>query len=53
MEKWLGEPIPLELHHKDGDPFNNELDNLSILCPNCHAFTDNYRSKNKRNVSPL
>lgn len=53
MAKWLGEPIPLELHHKDGDPFNNELDNLSILCPNCHAFTDNYRSKNKRNVSPL
>ena len=43
---WLGHPIPLELHHKDGDRFNNELSNLSLLCPNCHAFTDNYRSKN-------
>ena len=43
---WLGYPIPLELHHKDGNRFNNELSNLSLLCPNCHAFTDNYRSKN-------
>lgn len=46
LSEWLGEKIPLELHHKDGDPFNNELDNLCILCPNCHAFTDNYRGRN-------
>ena len=34
---WLGKKLPLELHHKDGDHYNNELDNLEILCPNCHA----------------
>lgn len=34
---WLDRHLPLELHHKDGDHFNNELDNLQILCPNCHA----------------
>jgi 5-methylcytosine-specific restriction endonuclease McrA len=34
---WLGKKLPLELHHKDGDHFNNELSNLEILCPNCHA----------------
>jgi Zn finger protein HypA/HybF involved in hydrogenase expression len=38
---WLGQPIPLELHHIDGDRFNNELENLKLLCPNCHALEDN------------
>lgn len=44
--KWLDVPIPLEVHHVDGDPLNNEIDNLKLLCPNCHACTDNYRGKN-------
>jgi hypothetical protein len=38
---WNDKPIPLELHHKDGDHFNNELSNLQILCPNCHAQQSN------------
>lgn len=45
-EYWLLKPIPLELHHKDGDRLNNSLNNLELLCPNCHSFTDNYRAKN-------
>ena len=44
---WLGQPIPLELEHKDGNHQNNNLDNLEILCPNCHAQTPYYRGKNK------
>lgn len=44
--EWLGQPIPLELHHVDGNHYNNELDNLEILCPNCHALTPSYRGKN-------
>lgn len=44
--EWLGEPIPLELHHKDGNRFHNELDNFQLLCPNCHAKTSSYRGKN-------
>ena len=44
---WLEKDIPLELHHIDGDHSNNELSNLTLLCPNCHALTDNYRGKNK------
>ena len=44
---WMDQPIPLELHHIDGDNTNNNLSNLTILCPNCHALTDNYRGKNK------
>ena len=48
LETWLGQPIPLELHHKDGDPTHNELSNFELLCPNCHAFTDSYRGRNSR-----
>jgi len=48
LTKWLGHPVPLELHHRDGDRTNNTLSNLEIVCPNCHALTDNYRGKNKK-----
>lgn len=44
--RWLEEPIPLEVHHIDGDSLNNEMNNLKLLCPNCHALTENYRGKN-------
>lgn len=44
--EWLGQPITLEIHHIDGDHLNNELDNLQLLCPNCHSMTDNWRGKN-------
>ena len=44
---WLNKPIPLELHHIDGNHKNNKLENLQLLCPNCHALTENYRGKNK------
>jgi 5-methylcytosine-specific restriction endonuclease McrA len=37
---WQGVKLPLELHHKDGDHFNNEFDNLQILCPNCHSIQE-------------
>ena len=43
---WQGQPIPLELHHQDGNRRNNTLDNLTLLCPNCHALTDSYRGRN-------
>jgi len=48
LTTWLGRPVPLELHHRDGDRTNNTLDNLELVCPNCHALTDNYRGKNKK-----
>ena len=42
---WRSRPIPLELHHINGDRFDNRLRNLQILCPNCHALTDNNAGK--------
>jgi hypothetical protein len=47
ISTWQGHDIPLELHHIDGNRENNQLTNLEVLCPNCHALTDNYRGKNK------
>ncbi len=45
---WNGLPITLELEHIDGDNSNNEKENLSLLCPNCHSQTPTWRrSKNK------
>ena len=44
--EWNNKPISLELHHIDGDHNNNFLDNLQILCPNCHSQTFNYRGRN-------
>ena len=49
LDKWMERKIPLELHHKDGDRFNNKLENLQILCCNCHALTENYGVKNIKN----
>lgn len=46
--KWLDKPIPLELHHINGVHNDNRIENLQLLCPNCHALTDNYRGKNKK-----
>lgn len=44
----------VELHHINGQPTDNRLENLQILCPNCHAKTENFRGKNisHRNHKP-
>ena len=42
LAEWQNKPITLQLHHIDGNPNNNNLDNLQLLCPNCHSQTDNY-----------
>ncbi|MCZ9349725.1 HNH endonuclease [Streptomyces mutabilis] len=48
---WLGEPLPLEVDHIDGNWRNNRLENLRMLCPNCHSATDTYRGRNKGRAS--
>ena len=46
MREWNGEPIPLELHHINGNRHDNRLENLQLLCCNCHAQTENFCGKN-------
>lgn len=36
LSEWMGMKIPLELHHRDFNHYNNELSNLMIICSNCH-----------------
>jgi HNH endonuclease len=37
---------PIELEHIDGHWDNNKIENLTLLCPNCHSLTPTYRSLN-------
>ena len=51
LEEWIGKPIPLDVHHIDGNRKNNKLGNLKLLCKNCHGLTDNYAFK--KNIENL
>lgn len=44
--------IPIELEHIDGDFTNNHIDNLTLLCPNCHSLTSTYKGANKKKGRP-
>jgi Zn finger protein HypA/HybF involved in hydrogenase expression len=45
---WDGEALVLHLDHIDGDHKNNLLENLRLLCPNCHSQTSTYAGRNNR-----
>lgn len=47
--EWNNQPIPLVVDHIDGNPYNNILINLRLLCPNCDAQTSTYKGKNRGN----
>ena len=40
--------IPLELDHVNGDHYDNRIENLRILCPNCHSLQPTHRGRNQR-----
>jgi len=47
LSEWRNAPIAHQLHHKDGNRNNNRLDNLELLCPNCHSQTETFTGRNK------
>lgn len=49
ITEWCGEPIVLQLHHINGNHFDNRLENLVLLCPNCHSQTSNFCNNNTLN----
>jgi hypothetical protein len=48
---WRGRPLALELHHINGDGKDNRLENLALLCPNCHSQTDSWGGRNSRRAT--
>jgi hypothetical protein len=47
ITEWNGKQILMQLDHIDGDSHNHRLENLRLICPNCHSQTDTYCGKNK------
>lgn len=48
LSEWMGQPIPLELHHKNMNHYDNSLGNLQILCSNCHMQIHGYSNVKKK-----
>jgi hypothetical protein len=46
ISEWRERPLSLELHHRNGEKHDNRLENLALLCPNCHSQTDSWGGKN-------
>lgn len=46
ITEWNNLPINFELHHIDGNRTNHSLENLLLICPNCHSQTETFRAKN-------
>jgi Zn finger protein HypA/HybF involved in hydrogenase expression len=47
LNEWNNKPLSLELDHTDGIRSNNKIENLKLLCPNCHSQTPTWRGRNK------
>jgi hypothetical protein len=46
IDEWLGKALNAHLHHRNGDGTDNRIENIQLLCPNCHSQTDTYGGRN-------
>lgn len=52
ISEWCNQKLVLELDHINGNNCDNRLENLRLLCPNCHSQTSNFRGRNKQKSEP-
>jgi DNA-binding CsgD family transcriptional regulator len=50
ISEWLGKPLTMTLHHINGDRLDNRIQNLQLLCANCHSQTPSYGGRNGRRL---
>jgi hypothetical protein len=53
ITEWLGQPLSMALHHLNGDGRDNRLENLQLLCPNCHSQTENFSGRGRRRLEVI
>lgn len=51
LSEWRGKPLSIQIDHINGVRNDNRLENLRMLCPNCHSQTETFASKNKGKYS--
>lgn len=50
IDTWQGKPILLQLDHISGDSSDNRIENLRLVCPNCHSQTNTWCGKNIKRI---
>lgn len=48
ITEWMGKPIVLQMDHVNGNNRDNRIENLRLLCPNCHSQTETFCGKNRK-----
>jgi hypothetical protein len=53
LGEWHGRSLSKALHHINGDRLDNRIENLELLCPNCHSHSDTYSGRNGHRRRPV
>lgn len=52
IEQWNNQPLTMEIDHINGNRYDNSIQNLRLLCPNCHSQTNTFRNKKRTPSAP-
>jgi hypothetical protein len=51
LANWRGRPLAIQVDHRNGINDDHRLENLRMLCPNCHSQTETYAARNRRKAA--